>query len=657
MNLHDLIRASEIAHAHVIDDAYDIAPGAELKRASIETFLSKLDGSLFDKLTTLLNFSEGGEDEILTSLLTLEGAKTLYQNRSEYGEPADLLFEDFSAVEASERKRVDLLTQFLLDVGVKCHTFGRDYQPKDFPEPQILFVDLKLNEREVIIEQPIAVVNALRQVYPECNPLIFLMSSLRGVLSSKRDFFRDACNLFATQFEALNKSTLDDPDDLSLFLSHHIKVYPLLCQIQKHVFEWGNALDSAKDKLQKTLRSLDLPDYFVLYNNTISLEQVPLGTYVSDLLLEYVAHEIEASPGVSNFTKDLDALKLEELSRVRFNVAPVVSEVFSANVLHAFPRIAAETDRGRGPIDGYLNLGDIFFKNVELKASVVTTAYVVITPSCDLIRPDSLKKKKGTVLLCQGEVEVLKQSIILQETDGLHSVILRYPYDGGEQYVISWQKKRLQVWDSEDLDGLKAGDKGEYQHVGRLRPLYALQLQHVVTSDLSRIGVQRPPDAYVPHGVEVMIADKGKWRLILGAFRQEPSAGAVSYNKSAHQLTFMVSDVLIRATIRELRQRFKKSPEDAGLLRLNDAISFVGFDQLLMSCVHVFSGSEVDVSATTHSIFPLIGRLPDGTSSTITGSVAFALQDRGIDNQYVGGKDILAGNDAVLVFRFVKVSG
>lgn len=657
MNLNELVAQAEIVHAHVVDDAYDKALGAELRRESIETFIGKLETELYEKLLVIINLPDGGDEDIIASLMTFEGANILFENRANFGEPAGLLFEDFTAVLASEKGRIDLLTKFLEDNGIKCQTFGREYDPDEHPEPQILFVDLKLNEREVRLEQPIQAVKTLKERYPEANPLVFLMSSLKGPLSDYSEKFRIACELLTTQFEVLHKSKFDDYDDLSLFLMHHVTVYPLLCQLQSHVLAWGNALDVAKEKLKRTLRSLDLPDYFVLYNNTVALEKVPLGTYVSDLLLEYVAHEIEASPGVSAFAKDLDSLKLDQISRVRFNVAPVVGEVFSANVLHAFPRIAAESERGRGASDGYLNLGDIFFINKELKTAAVNTAYVVLSPSCDLVRPDVLKERNASIFLCQGDVKILKPSAVLKEVDGLHSVILRYPYEGGPQFVISWQKKQLLVWRSEDIEGLKCGDKSEYRHVGRLRPLYALQLQHLVTADLSRVGVQRPPDVYFPHGIEVLIANNGKWKLLLDTFREDPSAGAVSHNKGAHKITFMLSDVLVRETLGELRRRFKSLPENSELDRLKQAIAHAGVDRSLMAHVHVFEQKEVAVAGTKDVILPLKGRLPEGTSLDIVESVVFALQERTFDNQYGGGKAVKEGNQANLVFRFVKIKG
>lgn len=660
MSLQDLVREAGILHAHLVDDAFDKVPGAELRPESLQTFVSSLNTQQFDELAAVLGMPEGNEDEILQFLNTYDGSISLYSHRAKFGEAADLLFEDFIAGLEPEKNRLAPLIDFLQGLGIECHTFGRDYQVDSTPEPQMLFVDLKLNEREIRLDEPVRVVKTLKERYQGAHPLIFLMSSAPVALQADQEDFRDKCCLLITQFEILPKRTFASSDDLGLFLKHHIGVYSQLCQLQAHVASWEHALDSAKEKLKRTLYSLDLPDYFVLHRNTVALEQIPLGTYVSDLLLEYVSHEIESSPEVWSFARYLDDWKLSDLTRSRFNVAPVVGDIFSANVLHAFPRIAAESDRGRGPANGYLNLGDIFFRREEIEQSKIKTAWVVLSPACDLVRPSVLQKRKASILLCEGEVESLKASTIPKEVDGLHPVILRHPPENGQQFIIWWQKKRPQIWRPEDLMGLENPAESQWTHVGRLRPLYALQLQHAVTSDLSRIGVQRPPDAYVPHGIEVLIAKANKWEMLVNTFRDDPTAGAISQNKGAQKLTFILSDVVVRETLSKLRNWVARNPEEPAADLLGRLPRCDGADRALMFHVHEIRDKDLakgDDSKASEAIFPLHAiRLPEGESQDIKESIVFAWQGREVDKHYGGGKQRLETAQGVLVFRYVRIN-
>jgi hypothetical protein len=49
-------------------------------------------------------------------------------------------------------------------------------------------------------------------------------------------------------------------------------------------------------------------------------------------------------------------------------------------------------------------------------------------------------------------------------------------------------------------------------------------------------------------------------------------------------------------------------------------------------------------------------RLPNGSSNDIAESIIFAQQGRKVDDQFNGGKQIAAGIEGLLVFRFVKIS-
>lgn len=655
MNIREIIQGAGIVHAHIVDDAFDIAPGAELRPELVQGFLDSLLDEQFDELAKLLGIPEANEDKLNSFLSTLDGTRSLFSHREKFGEAAESLFEEFTSGLEPENNRVKPLIDFLERLGIRCHTFGRYYDvDTTFPEPQMLFVDLKLNERQIDIGEPIRVVKALKKQYPQAHPLVFLMSSAAIALQANQEVFRDKCELLSTQFEILLKKMFTNPDELHLFLKHHFSVYPRLCKLQDHISEWGVALDTAKQKLLQVMRCLDLADYFVLHQNTVAVEQVPLGTYVADLLLEYVAHEIESSQGVWAFAKDLDNWKLKELTRSRFNLQPIVSDIFSGNVLHAGTRITAELDRGRGPSDGYFNLGDVFFNKAEMVQGQPKNAMVVLSPACDLVRPSVLLERRGSILLCEGDVEILKPTSALKEVDGLNPIVLRYPENSDNRFLITWQKKRPHIWRSVDIQSFEDPDKTEWTLVGRLRPLYALQLQHAITADLSRIGVQRPPDQYVPHGVEVLIVQNNRWNLILKPFKTDPTAAAFSLSKSAAKMTFVLSDVVVRAALSRLRIWIGSNSEDPTASLVQQVIDCSGVDSALMYHAHVNNPSQKQTNSDT--IYPLLNLLPEGATEAVSNSVIFALHGRETDNKYAGGRTLLEGEKGAIVFRFLAIA-
>lgn len=659
MSIQQLIQEAGIVHAHVIDDAFDTVPGAELSPENVNVFLNSLSEEQFDNLAVIFGNPEAKEDEIIALLTTHEGTISLYNHRAQFGEAGGLVFEEFTSGLEPEKKRVGSLINALEGLGIICHTFGRDYEFNNHPEPQMLFVDLKLNERQIVIDEPINIVKVFRRHYPKAHPLVFLMSTATVALDANQEIFRDKCELLSTQFEILSKDMFTSLYDLELFLKHHVSVYSRLCKLQDNISAWGDALDTAKQKLLQVMRCLDLADYFVLHQNTVVLEQVPLGTYVTDLLLEYVAHEIEASNGVWAFAKDLDDWKVSELTRSRFNLKPIVGDIFSGNVLHAGSRIAAELERGRGPADGYFNLGDVFFNKKEDEKGSPKSALVVLSPACDLVRPSVLLERRGSILLCEGDVEELKPNSVLKDIDGLNPIVLRYPENSEKRYIISWQKKRPHIWRPEEILSFKDTTKAEWIHVGRIRPLYALQLQHIITSDLSRVGVQRPPELYVPYGLEVLVLNDDKWKVIVKNFGNDPTSAAISNNKGIHKMTFIVSDVVVRDTFSRLRKWVSTNTAKPSANLVQQIIDCKGVDSAIMYYVHqVLNDKRLLKQAhelIRDDIYPLRGRLPEGTGEEIYDSVIFALQGRESDNIYAGGKKREEGAKGVIVFRFMKI--
>jgi hypothetical protein len=652
MNLEEALRSFGVTDAHIVDDAFDTVPGSGVRPQSAQTFIDGLNDIQFTAVATDLGDPNGDDEWVVAQLATLEGARRVFLQREKYGTAAAQLFEEFLLATEPEKARLQPLLELLHRLGVKYHTFGRDYDADTANAPQLLFVDLKLNEREIRIDDPIRVVEKLMIRHPDASPLVFLISTLKDALNERRSEFRDRCKLFTTQFETLSKQIFQNEQELRWFLDDHIRAYPVLRQLQQNVTRWGQALDRAKEKLQSTLRCLDLADYFVLYQNTVTAEQVPLGTYMTDLLLEYVAHQVEGEDEISKFAQSLDTWKVSDLTRSRFNLQPIVGDIFSANVLHAMPRLTSEAERGRGPQHGFFQLGDIFFPRGELERNHLTTAVVVLTPACDLVRPETIKQRRASILLCEGEVEPIKNRVPQPEGDTLDPVILRFPAEDGVQYAIHWQKKRPRTWKLEDLEAHKNPATSPWTHAGRLRPLYALQLQHMVTSDLSRIGVQRTPAEYRPCGIEVLVANQGKWKLIKLRFEKDPAAGAVCDDKATGRMTMIVSDSVLRRVRAEIL-RWVDQSQDAhatavGLLFKSDDV---------VRALMFFSVSFRDDDRKSLVVYPLKGMaLPEGLAADQATLIGFARQDESLGNPHGGGKNVVDDAPERVVLRFIRIS-
>jgi hypothetical protein len=554
MTLREVFATGGITRAHIIDDAYDAIPSAGIDPGVASRFVNELDDAGFDRACTIIGLANAKEDDFVAALRDPLHTQALFSARAQFGEQSDILFGEFLRDRTSKQGDLEPLIKLLEEHGVECHKFGVAYPVTTVNEPQLVFIDLRLHEdgSPISVDAAVTMFKKLKEHHQGCQPFVFLMSTLVDALKQRREEFRVQAKLFASQFEALEKRLFGDVNELSYVLARYARVLPQLRSLQKSIEDVGTAVHTAVSRVQDELKNLDLADYFVLHRNTISIEKVELGTYISDLVLEYLAHEVENTTQIWDFARELDKLRPENLPRSRFALTPAAGKIYSGNLIHASGRLEAERERNLGPSDGYFYLGDIYFAAKELNDPVPKTALVIATPACDLVRPEVLKKR--TIFLCEGKVQLMSVSSVPAGHDRLPGVILPHPTDPKKQLLINWDKKKLHTWHAAQMDEFKNIEACHWVRVGRLRPLYAIQLQHAITADLSRIGVQRAPNMLVPHGVEVLIKKDGKWTMLDNVDAADATAAAFSESEDRSRTVYVFADTTVSRVRRKLRE-------------------------------------------------------------------------------------------------------
>lgn len=652
MTLQKIFVDAGVQCVHIIDDAYDAKPLVGINAAAAQTFIDALDGESFDKVCTALGFAEAEDSVLVQVLADPDVAGKLFELRNEFGAPADALFSDYLAQRATKLGQVAPLVEYLRSQGLDCQTFGADYSLDDSGEPQLVFIDLKLREDGPLsVTDAVAVFRKLVQTHQQCRPFVFLMSSLATALPERRDEFRRSANIFASQFEALEKNQIKDLNELEAIFSHYARVLPQLRELHQHVDSVGFAFSVASKKVEEVLRSLDLADYFVLHRNTVSIEKVGLGTYISDLLLEYLVHEVESAPQIWSYVKGLDAWTLENIPRSRFDLSLAAGTIYSGNLLHAQERLDGELERNLGPANGYFYMGDIFFLAKELNETQPKKALVIATPACDLVRPSELRER--TIFLCEGSVKIVTTATVPAGKDGIAAVVMPHPKDAGKQLLIKWDKKKLHTWHTDEMDSF-ASEACHWVRAGRLRPLYAIQLQHAITADLSRIGVQRVPNVLVPHGIEAFVRGETHWIQLDVDERNEPTAAALADSEDGKKTLFIVADPSVRRVRRKLTAWIKNNPTLSAIPLLTKLVAAPQFDQRLMYLEHDVPAKSVDGTPDDIAGYPMRG------VDVFPGDegLAVALVRPSKPSPYMsltGGQAIAENQRASLVLKLVKV--
>ena len=646
MNLAELFKNSNIRCVHIIDDAFDASPTFGLEPGEVQSALEVLDDEQFNALCAFFGNPAMSDAELLDVLTDVESATKLFNERDRFGEAIAGLFSEFLSERAAKLAKISPLIKCLKDEGVNCLTFGADYPVEGSDEPQLIFIDLMLRRGDVTVDDAVAVCKKLLRQHSGIKPFIFLMSSLtNATFMERRDEFRQKAMVFASQFEAVEKSIFSSPEELNSLLFQCARFHPELVDLHHRVNSVEKAIKDAAVNVRNTLQNMDMADYFVLHHNTVAIEKVKLGTYISDLLLEYLVQEVESSEDLWAFAKLLDTWKLEELPRSRFGLTYAAGKIYSGNLLHSKVRLKSESERQISPEYGHFYLGDIFLEKSKL-GSKPEKALVIATPACDLVRPEFLKNR--TILLCEGSVSVVNQATVPSGDGGIPTTIIPHPSQVGKQLAIKWNKKKFRTWSSEDLEEFKNGTN-EWVLVDRLRPLYAIQLQHAITADLSRIGVQRAPNLLIPCGIQVFVSSGEKWLVLDAEEVNEPQAAAYSDSEDGKSSLFIISDPTVRRIIRCMRRWLNDNPQKPTASRIEAILALPDLEQRLMYHAYQIGKNE--------SLKDVCGKPLYDLQAPVDGDLVLVRPNSASCYGAVcGGKAVEEGQDAIVAISFRRIS-
>lgn len=650
MSLTELFASVGVKNAHFIDDAFDLAPTKGLSQEDVQHFIDRIDIEALEKVGELIGVEGISDDVALEALQELEHTISIFNAREEFGEAGELLFSDFFNDRGGKQSDLETLITFLENSGVNSERFGVDnYQDCKY-EPQLVFIDLRLRENgaPITTADAVKVYKKTRKMYPACKPFVFLMSTLTTPLRNFRESFFLEAQIFASQFEAISKKNFRDEDEMRAVFTNYIRFMPELHRLHDRISFIESAITKAAVNVGNTLRSLDLPDYFVLFHNTAAIEKVGLGTYISDLLLEYLVNEVESSSELWDLAAELDGWNLQSLPRSRFGLTYAAGKIYSGNILHSNFRLESENARGLSTKEGYFYLGDVFFLKDEYASGNPKKAYVIATPACDLVRPEKLKER--TIFLCEGRVKKVTLATTPTGEGGIPTTIISSPNDSLKQFSIDWNKKKLHTWHAEEMSKFETDESG-YVRVGRLRPLYAIQLQHAITADLSRIGVQRAPNMLQPMGVGVCLSNGAKWIAVDSEDVSEPCAAAVADTEDGKQALYIISDSTVRRIRKKIKSWLDRNSTSPSAVILRKMVDAETFEERLMYMIHTRAEGVVPEDDL---VKPMVG--VDGFTEEECAKIV--LVRPGSTTAYAkvnGGRDVGPEQDALLVISLFRV--
>ena len=369
--------------------------------------------------------------------------------------------------------------------------------------PQVLFVDYYLsddvppaggvgqhrrtNARKESIKLLSKIIDATSE---EEVPAIILMSSYGNLDTNKYRHDTETDKILSLRFQFLNKGLVRQiGSDFSIehpaadALLDTSQGYRFGIVLQQALSQWKKGAEAALRIFISELGDLDIKDIAYLLRFKLREEGQQLSEYLqwffSECLKGFIDKKVDWRH--ESFTS-LDS---------KDNLDKSIEGAFDGptkKIAEFFHLVRVDSHRIETR-DGY-KLGDLYADKTGNKVRAV------VTPDCDLIERKGNSKTQN-VLTMGGELSTFNK-------DGAAADDFFLRKD--RPYSVMWKPKDIELFPIRGNDELHTPDK--YDFLGTLRPLYALEIQHRVIEDLSRVGLPMAPVLGINAAVTVWIRKK-----------------------------------------------------------------------------------------------------------------------------------------------------
>jgi hypothetical protein len=512
--LKDLLEATGVKRALVVDDAFDTIPLASDMAVDVEAwtrFFADISEDDQDVLQEAYSaYGDTSADELKERDAFVEAVWTARPRLSK--DPVDALFARFEGDRKMDLSFASALLTTLKELGLECEGCGREFKDKA-AEVQLIFVDLFLNTAQRDEDMDLSI-DGVRQVIEQRrhdHPLVVLMSR-SSRLPEQRVHFQERTKLFETNFRIIKKSELDKSDAVARLLIRLGTHFEDSKKLLAFVNAWEDGLIRAKDSMMVLIRKIGLAEIARIHQLLLSTEGEPPGSYLVDIFDKVLQHEIEGLEPIIGAAKVMNTLAMagypppfvpgeKDLqdfvqrclfqNRARLSLsASVDSKIAFGDVLRRKKVEGAKVENGGEAQPAHHDpLSDVVHDMVA----------AVLTPACDLQR-----KGAKRVLLLVGALKPLTAADWSYKDEGAKTPVIEM--GDGSRFWIKWDLKHIETLAHSQLESLLSA-AGTFEVAARLRESHALELQQKLLSNLGRIGLVAPMPATFNMRIEAFVPD------------------------------------------------------------------------------------------------------------------------------------------------------
>ena len=489
--LRALLEERGVRKAVVIDDVFDDAPRPdELDEGDWSTFFDDLGEEDRERLAGFFPAFEDTDHGDLQK--SQEFIDVLWANRKGLpAGPSETLFRDYEITNAAERAGLERLVQIMESAGLACTRMGRDFSD-EAGDADLIVIDLFLG-RQQSKEDMVRAVQRTRDLVKDRveNPPLVILTSRSTRLNRHRDSFRDDAGLLGSTFRVASKSDLGKDGALEAKLLRLAIHYEDAKRVASFVHAWDSGLNQARENFIRVLRRLDLSDLAQIRALLLDFEGERLGEYLLDVADRVLQHEIEDDANTIAAALQLNKIDVGKYPAPHLAGTPDLQDLVHQMLFLHTGRLRLSEDGGKP----HLQFGDVLRWRKDGEEVYGDAVSLVVTPACDLVRGSA-----GRVMLLSGRLEELQPRDWSYKAGPVRTAIIILPGEGRKW--IRWNLKDVRTLSWDEIDAL-LGKDARLSRIGRLREIYAIEIQETLLSDLGRIG--RPANMPVPFPVAVSL--------------------------------------------------------------------------------------------------------------------------------------------------------
>ena len=515
------LKESGVNNAMVIDDSLDAGPEqwGQLLSADRDRILDFIEdhpdlGRWLDdeNLNAPLGVGEAIAEHYLQNL-----KKRLSDN-----EDLRKLWDDIIEPSIGDaKKQVEGLINRLKDLGLDVYPSGIRHPtvPPEDVSVKVIFLDYALDTTNE--DDPAAAsikeFNRIENIMGSSNkPIVVLMSSRTMLAPADEVRFRKCTGIMPGMFFRFQKDDLQGIS-LDLIMSDIAENRDKAVHLERFIKAVSMASWTAANEVSSLVQGLTLEDFALIQMLSLNADGHPLGEYVLWLTGVYFKQLLERSEDVRDIKQIVD--------RLEFTAPPLTEWGPSGSFLSAYrAAVFADADpdissNGYLPLDERakaksgkqenivtLHFGDIFVK--EKNAS--PTAYIVLTPECDLVfggsRPFTHSR---AVILLPGNMSDDHPFKMPGDT-ATRSELLQW---NEKDWRIQWRVKEAE---SVCLGNFRNWSKAmKLRRVARMEFSFASDIQRAFVGNLTRVGLPVVPPQFQPQNATIYVQGWNKRLLLL----------------------------------------------------------------------------------------------------------------------------------------------